>query len=89
MTEDVYELYDEIVWGETYEEVTKQKITHQSRWYTFFEQVFKKKEDGTFWLLSWRRGSTELQDDGLEDIKIIQVEPKEVTVTIYEAIKNG
>lgn len=77
------ELFEEVLYGEDYEEVTSEQVTDTSRWHTMYEQVFKKTSDGTFWEMSWSRGSTEYQDDGPEDVEIYEVEPKEVTVVQY------
>lgn len=77
------ELYEEITEGYDYEAVTSGTITSQSRWHTFYEQVFKKTSDGTYWEMTWHQGSTENQDEGPENIKIYEVEPKEVTVIQY------
>ena len=79
----VDELFEEIVYGDDYEEVTGEQIVDTSRWHTLYEQVYKKISDGTFWELSWRRGSTEYQDEGPEDVSIREVVPQEVTVIKY------
>jgi hypothetical protein len=68
---------------EFYEAETSEEITDQSRWSTFYEQVFKDTRDGTFWEISWSRGSTEQQDFGVEDVSVQQVWPRVVTRTIY------
>ena len=81
MTEEEIE---DIFWGDEYEEVTKPDITGTSRWSTFYEQVFKKKSDGTFWEASWSRGSTEMQDEGIEGFEFHEVVPVEKTFTVYE-----
>ena len=75
---------EELFYGDTYEQVTASQIMDQSRWSTFYEQVFKKKSDGTLWEATWSRGSTEHQDNGVEDVDFYEVVPKEVTITIYE-----
>ena len=67
-----------------YKAVTHEEIYSQSRWQTFFEQVFEKEEDGTFWKIYWARGSTEYQDDGPEILDIKRVFPKTKTITVYE-----
>lgn len=77
------EFMEEIMYGDTYKEVTSENIVGNSRWHTMYEQVFQKIEDGTYWELSWRRGSTEYQDDGPEDVSLVEVIPKEVTVIKY------
>lgn len=69
---------------EFFEEVTAEKIEEQSRWSTFFSQVYKDTRDGTFWEIYWSRGSTECQDEDIEDnLSVSQVYPKEVTTTVY------
>jgi len=65
------------------EEVTGDTLERVSRWHTHYYNVFKDTRDGTYWKLSWSRGSTEMQDDGIEDVKYKQVVPKEVTVIEY------
>lgn len=82
-----YDLDEDFFDDEDFEEVTKQKIEGQGRWTTTFSQVFKHK-DGTFWEACWHQGSTEYQETDL-DLSVIQVEPIEVTVTTYKAIKRG
>lgn len=66
-----------------FEEVTTAEITGDSRWSKFYEQVFKDTRDGTFWEITWSRGATEYQDNGIEDVEVAQVWPVEVTVTRY------
>lgn len=78
--------FEEIMWGDSYKSVTEETIEDQRRWHTSYSQVFKKLEDGTFWLVNWDRGSTEQQDDGPENIYLVQVAPKEVIVTKYVTI---
>jgi hypothetical protein len=68
---------------EFFEEVTEEEITDQSRWSTSCSRVYKDKRDESFWELSWTRGSTELQDNGTEDIEFQRVMPQEVTVIKY------
>lgn len=76
---------EDVFWGENFEEVTAEQIEDQSRWSTFYCQILKYK-DGTFWRASWSRGSTEMQDEGVEDLQLVQVEPVQVTVTEYKVI---
>lgn len=73
---------------EFFEEVTKEEFSDQSRWSTFYYQVWKDTRDGTFWSIVWSRGSTEYQDNGPEDVIFEQVEPKEVTRIEYVAVKK-
>lgn len=74
-------LHDET---EDYTNATESEIVDKGRWNTFYQQVFEKKEDGTFWEISWSRGSTEYQDDGPEDIRFRRVFPRYKTITVYE-----
>jgi len=75
---------EELFYGDTYEEVTSAAPYDRSRWMTYYGQVFKKKSDGTFWEANWARGSTEMQDNGFENLDLYEVVPKEITTTIYE-----
>lgn len=67
-----------------YESVTGSEIVDQSRWSTFYNQVFKNRVDGTYWKIHWSRGSTEYQDDGPEILDVKRVFPKQKTITVYE-----
>lgn len=82
------EEFEDILYNDEYAPVTDSKITDQSRWYTYYERTFQKKDDGTFWTLTWSRGSTEQQDEGLMDTQIVQVEPVSVTVIEYKEIAH-
>jgi hypothetical protein len=68
---------------EFFEEITEEEITNKSRWSTSYSRVYKDNRNESFWELSWTRGSTELQDNGTEDIEIQRVMPQEVTVIKY------
>ena len=77
-----------VKWGDHDEadffvEVTDPKITGTSRWHLYYSQIWQDQRDKSFWNLTWRRGATEMQDDGFEDIEFEQVEPREVTITDY------
>lgn len=87
MSEYDEEFIENLFWGDgtVYEPVTTAEITDKSRWNTFYSQVFKKVEDGTFWEAFWTRGSTEYQDNGVEDFDFYEVVPQEITTTIYVA----
>lgn len=63
--------------------VTDETIEGTGRWSTYFSIVVMHKPTQTYWRLSWSRGSTEYQDNGVEDLTATQVVPKEVTVTQY------
>lgn len=77
----------DIQWNdhEDYESVTKEEITDQSRWATYFEQVFKHIPSGKFYKIIWSRGSTEYQDVDPEYM-IWEVKPVEKTITVYERV---
>lgn len=74
-------LYEE---AEDYESVTEVEIVDQGRWNTYYSQVFENKVDGTYWRISWSRGSTEQQDEGIQDVEFQRVFPKTKTITVYE-----
>jgi len=84
----IYENPDEdVLWDDNeFTKVTKPEIDGQSRWSTFYSQILKYNKDGTFWDARWSRGSTEMQDEGVEDLELVQVEPVEITVTQYKVI---
>lgn len=67
-----------------FEKAAEKTIDEQSRWSTFFSQVYKDTRDETFWEIYWSRGSTEYQDEDIKDnLGVTQVYPKEVTTTVY------
>ena len=76
---------EEVFEGDDFIPITREEVTGTSRWSTFYEQILGYK-DGGFWRASWSRGSTEYQDEGVEDLELVQVEPYEVTVTKYKVI---
>lgn len=90
MTKEEAELYltEELENYDDYREVTEPEIYDQRRWHTAFAQVVEHKPTKTFWDISWSRGSTEMQDDGVEDVEVQEVVPQEVTVIKYVAKKN-
>nr|WP_316651547.1 hypothetical protein [uncultured Gellertiella sp.] len=71
---------------EFYKAATSAEITGDSRWSTYYEQVFEDTRDGTYWEISWSRGATEYQDNGVEDVEVRQVKAVEKTVTVFEAV---
>ena len=68
--------------------VTKETITDQSRWSTFYKRVAQRTSDFTYWSFSWQAGSTEMQETDTE-LQAYQVEPVEVTVTQYKPVKTS
>lgn len=91
MTNEEAELYleEELEDYDDYKEVTSRKITQQSRWSTFYAQVFQHKPTSTFWEICWSRGSTEQTDNGTEDVSVHEVEPVEVTTIQYKPKKKS
>lgn len=83
LTDDEIEelLYGDSFEGHTYEEVSEERVG-DSRWMDFFQTTLRR-DDGTFWQLSYSRGKTEYQDNGLEDAEFYQVWPREVTTVTY------
>jgi len=67
-----------------YVNVTEPEISYQSRWSTCYSQVFENVVDGTYWKIHWSRGSTEYQDNGIQDVEFQRVFPKTKTITVYE-----
>ena len=80
----------ELIWGclDGYQDVVKPEISEQSRWHTFWFKIIQQTETGNFYDLSWARGSTESQDEGPENVTIMQVYPHEVTTTIYNTTQK-
>ncbi len=80
-----FELDTDVIW-EGHDDLTtveEESITDKGRWSTYYQKVVLHKPTQTYWYLSWSRGSTEYQDNGVEGLTAIQVVPKEVTVTKY------
>jgi len=63
--------------------ITDAAIEDQGRWTTQYSKVTKDTRDNSFWMIFWFRGSTEIQDNGPEDIYYNQVWPIEVTKIEY------
>lgn len=87
MTKDEAKLFlrEDLENYDDYKEVTQPEIYDQTRWSTIYTQVVQHKPSDTFWEISWSRGSTEIQDNGIEDVDVFEVVPKEVTITKYVA----
>lgn len=80
----------DIVYGdnEDYASVAPETIVGKRRWTIEIEQVFQRKSDNTFWLISWERGATEQQDYCEPEFRIIQVVPVSKMITVYEPIQE-
>ena len=85
------ETFQEILWDdhEDFESVTDTKIEDQSRWSVFKSCVYKQKSTSKFFEAYWGEGATEYQEDQGEAWHFAEVEPKEVTITVYNHIKDG
>lgn len=86
-----YQEFSEILWGEheDYETATSTTIEDQSRWSVYKSCVFKQKSTGKFFEAYWGEGATEYQEDQCENWSFTEVEPIEVTVIKYNAVKDG
>ena len=85
------ETFEEILWGDhdDFESVTDSTIEGQSRWSVYKSCVYKQKSTGRLFKAYWGEGATENQDGQDEYWSFIEVEPHEVTVVRYKAIKDG
>ena len=66
-----------------YELIEDATIYNKTRWHLYYYMVYRHIEDNTFWRITYRQGATELQDDGPEDISVVQVYPREKTIIEY------
>lgn len=65
-------------------DVTGDTLYDRSRWSVCYERVVHHTETDTYWLLTWSRGATEYQDEGIEDVSYCKVKPVTKTVVEYE-----
>ncbi len=75
----------EMVWGNLPEGWTvcePTSIEDQGRWWTSFSMVITNNIE--YYRISWQRGSTEMQDEGAENIEASRVYPHQVMTTIYK-----
>ena len=73
-----------IIWDDNDNyECIEESIEDTSRWHTFYDKIVKLLSDSTYWRISWSRGSTEYQDEGPENISIVQVFPFETRHIVY------
>ena len=62
----------------------EENIIEQGRWYTLYEYVFKDKKENKFYRTYIRKGSTEYQEDEIDEfLECEEVFPQEVTITKY------
>jgi hypothetical protein len=57
-------------------------IEDQGRWWTGFSLVVTNGTD--YYRIVWSQGSTEMQDEGPENIGVIRVYPHQVMTTVYK-----
>lgn len=85
------EIFEEILWGdhEDFEAVTDTKIEDQSRWSIYKSCIYKQKSTGKFFEAYWGEGATEMQEGQNEYWSFTEVTPREVTIVVYDHIKDG
>lgn len=74
---------------EEFEAMTPERLEDQSRWSVYKSRVFRHKPTGRYFELYWGEGATEYQDGQDEPWSFNEVEPEEVTVTIFKLKKSG
>jgi len=85
------ETFQEILWDdhEDFKSVTSEVIEDQSRWSVYKSKVFKQKSTGKYFEAYWGEGATENQEGQNEYWSFTEVEPYQVTVIKYQAVKDG
>jgi len=85
------ETFREIMWcdHEDFRAVTDTKIEDQSRWSVYKSCVYEQISTGKFFEAYWGEGATEQQEGQDEEWSFTEVEPKEVTITVYNHVKDG
>ena len=79
-------------YDETKFEILENEIQDSSRWSIHYNLIFKVLETGKIYETSYSVGATESQDESPfeyedDEIEVTEVEPYEVTVIKYKAIK--
>lgn len=85
-TEWTMEEWEDIQWNsEEWKDMTGEVIEGQSRWMTFYSQVFKNLKTGHYYKLEWESGSTEQQDMSFDECWRVgyPVWPQEKVVVEY------
>lgn len=82
----VEQLEDSYEPEENWEPVGKSKIRDQGRWWTRFEQVYKRIDQEQWILVAWQRGSTEQQEVDPK-YEVFEVWPHVVQKTVYKQHK--
>ena len=75
---------DEILYE--WETLQGEEIIDQDRWRTYYSKVVKSPE-GTPYLITWQRGSTEYQEYDPE-YTMVKVKPIQKTITTYVTDKD-
>ena len=83
----VYDEYDE-----TKFEILENEIQDSSRWSIHYNLIFKEWETGKIYETYYSVGATEYQEESPfeyegDEIEVTEVEPYEVTVIKYKAVK--
>lgn len=64
--------------------VVLDRISTQTRWNTFYEKIVRHIPTGKLYEVNWSRGSTEMQDNGIENVSMYEVEPRETITIVYD-----
>ncbi len=80
----------EVLYGddEHFDIIVDSEMVSKSRWSIQYETIVKCKINDKFYRIEFTLGSTEYQDNGVEDIQIFEVEPVEVHVIQYQNVNK-
>jgi hypothetical protein len=73
--------------AEFFERQGKRTITSQGRWDTHYREIYRDTRDNKFYEFTYSIGSTEYQNNGIENLCFFEVEPVEVTTIEYTRVK--
>lgn len=71
-------------YNDDFVDTTLTRISRQNRWHTFYEKVVKEQSTGKYYAMCWSRGSTELQDNGIENMEMYEVVPRKIETIVYD-----
>ena len=71
--------YDSLEW----KAATAPSIYSTSRWSIFYEQIWHSLVNDKYYRVTWLRGATEYQDQGIDSIDFCEVRPITVSVVDY------
>jgi hypothetical protein len=71
--------------NEDFVAITDEEMSEGGRWNNSYDQTFEQKSTGKFFNISWTRGATEYQDEGPENLRMMEVFKQQVLVTQYLA----